>query len=112
MMRISTTCCRTRAQPDCVQSRSNTMQSKTRLSAYWITTGLLAAAFLAGGVAELAGAPAAAAALRGLGYPVYLLTILGIWKGPGAAAPPPPPPPPPKEWAYPRTFLHLPRPPP
>ena len=56
------------------------MQTKAIVIGYWVTTGLLAVAFLAGGVAELAAAPAVVAATTALGYPAYFLTILGAWK--------------------------------
>jgi len=58
---------------------------------YWITTGLIAIETFAGGVVDLThgradvfGGPRVADILRSLGYPVYLLTILGVWKIPGA----------------------------
>jgi len=56
------------------------MKSKPRVIGYWVTTGLLAAAFLAGGAAELASGTAAVASTLALGYPAYFLTILGAWK--------------------------------
>ena len=83
------------------------MQSKTRLIAYWVSTGLFAATFLASGAAELASAPAVAAAMRALGYPLYFLTILGAWKVLGAAALLAPRLPRLKEWAYAGIFFDL-----
>src|SRR5258706_7117371 len=56
------------------------MNTKPKLIGYWLTTGLFAAAFLAAGAAELAGAPSAVTATVALGYPAYVLTILGLWK--------------------------------
>lgn len=76
------------------------MQTKPKVIGYWVTTGLLAAALLSGGVAELAAAPAAVAATLALGYPAYFLTILGAWKVLSVPALLAPRLPRLKEWAY------------
>ena len=81
--------------------------TKPKLIGYWVTTGLFAAAFLASGAAEIAAAPAVVAAMRALGYPLYFLTILGIWKVLGAAALLAPRLPRLKEWAYAGIFFDL-----
>lgn len=73
---------------------------KTRNIGYWITTGLVALAFAAGGAFDLSGAPPAVEALRQLGYPAFLAGILGVWKLLGAAAVLAPGTPRLKEWAY------------
>ena len=59
--------------------------------AYWTTTSLIALETFAGGIMDLTGGrtnmfngPHVAAVLISLGYPVYLLTILGVCKIPGA----------------------------
>jgi hypothetical protein len=83
------------------------MQTKPKTIAYWITTGLFAALFLASGGAELASAPAVVAAMRPLGYPPYFLTILGTWKVFGAGALLAPRLPRLKEWAYAGIFFDL-----
>jgi hypothetical protein len=83
------------------------MQSKSRVIGYWVTTGLLAAMVLAGGIAELATAPAAVAATRALGYPAYFLTILGVWKVLSVPALLAPRLPRLKEWAYAGIFFDL-----
>src|SRR5260221_4270919 len=83
------------------------MQTKPRAIGYWVATGLLAAAFLAGGAAELSSAPAAVAATRSLGYPLYVLTILGVWKVLAVAALLSPRLPRLKEWAYAGIFFDL-----
>lgn len=64
---------------------------KTRIIVYWISTILIALETLAGGVLDLAHGPTNAfggthvvSVVKGLGYPVYLLVILGVWKIPGA----------------------------
>jgi hypothetical protein len=74
--------------------------SKGRTIAYWATTGLLALALAAGGIMDLTLAPELAASLEGLGYPLYLAAILGVWKLLGAAAIVAPKMPIVKEWAY------------
>ena len=64
---------------------------KAKLIFYWITTGLIALETFAGGVTDLiyggtsvVSGPLVTDIVTSLGYPVYLLTILGIWKLPGA----------------------------
>lgn len=56
---------------------------------YWISTGLLALAMLNSGVIQLLKIKAAlydVTAMTHLGYPIYFLTILGIWKILGVGA--------------------------
>lgn len=71
-----------------------------RTAAYWTTTSILCLSFLSGGVAWLAHLEAPAKGLAELGYPVYLLTLLGTWKVLGALALLAPGLPRVKEWAY------------
>jgi hypothetical protein len=84
-----------------------TEYSKGRTIGYWITTGLFAAAFLASGAAELTSAPAVVAATRALGYPLYLVTLLGVWKVLSVPALLAPGLPRLKEWAYAGIFFDL-----
>jgi uncharacterized membrane protein YphA (DoxX/SURF4 family) len=80
---------------------------KARLISYWATTTLIALETLAGGVTDLAhgrtnvvaGMPVVDV-VTSLGYPVYVLKILGIWKLLGAIALLVPRFPRLKEWAY------------
>ena len=51
---------------------------------YWGTTGLLALGMIGAGIQELRHAPELVEAAAGLGYPEYLLTMLGIAKLLGA----------------------------
>lgn len=74
------------------------MSTNTKI--YWATTGLFGAAMLASGFADLARAPAVAEGLAALGYPAYLMAILGVWKLLGVAAIAAPRFPRLKEWAY------------
>jgi uncharacterized membrane protein YphA (DoxX/SURF4 family) len=75
--------------------------------AYWIATTLIALETLAGGVMDLAhgrtmviaGTPVVDV-VTSIGYPVYVLTILGIWKLLGGATLLAPRLPRLKEWAY------------
>jgi uncharacterized membrane protein len=53
---------------------------------YWISTVLVAVAMLLSGFMHLTHQPPVAAAMRSLGYPGYLSTILGTAKLLGAAA--------------------------
>ena len=87
---------------------------KTKLISYWVTTIFTSLELLAGGVTDLmhgrtalvAGEPVAEV-LAHLGYPVYLLTILGVWRLLGAIALLLPRFPRLKEWAYAGTFIEL-----
>lgn len=53
---------------------------KARTIIYWISTGLLVAGMFAGAIAQLFRAKANVEGFRLLGYPVYMMTILGTWK--------------------------------
>lgn len=53
---------------------------------YWISTGLFALAMTASGLIELMRSPEMVAGFQQLGYPLYLMTILGVAKLLGAAA--------------------------
>lgn len=64
---------------------------KVKMLLYWTTTTLIALETLVGGVMDLIhgrtglfSGPLVADVVTSLGYPVYVLTILGIWKIPGA----------------------------
>ncbi len=79
---------------------------------YWATTIIVVLELLAGGVTDLIRGPAllfvgdpVVLALAQLGYPLYLLTILGVWKLLGAIALLLPRFPRLKEWAYAGTFF-------
>lgn len=87
---------------------------KTKIIVYWVTTIVVVLELLAGGVADLIHGPALLFAgdpvvliLAQLGYPVYLLTILGVWRLLGAIALLVPRFPRLKEWAYAGTVIEL-----
>jgi len=73
----------------------------------WITTGVLGVAMLAGGVTDVTRQPTNVQVVVQLGYPVYLCTILGIWKILAAAALFLPRRQRLKEWAYAGIFFNL-----
>ena len=85
---------------------------KTKVIGYWATTIFVALELLAGGLTDLVqgrevlvvGQPVDQV-MAHLGYPVYLLTILGVWKLLGAIAILVPRFPRLKEWAYAGTFF-------
>lgn len=54
--------------------------SKSKLIAYWFTTVLLTLGMLAGGIAQLLHVKWNADGIIHLGFPVYVLNILGTWK--------------------------------
>jgi hypothetical protein len=83
------------------------MTSRAKTIGYRATTGLLVLGAVAGGGGQLARAPANVEAIVALGYPVYLLTILGFWKLCAAAALLAPGLPRVKEWAYAGLFFVL-----
>jgi uncharacterized membrane protein YphA (DoxX/SURF4 family) len=60
------------------------MNEKRLVSSYWITTSVLAAGMLVAGIQELRHAPEILEGARRLGYPDYVLTLLGAAKLVGA----------------------------
>jgi hypothetical protein len=53
---------------------------KSRKTTFWIVTGLLSFGMISGGIAQLIRAKPNVDGMISLGYPLYVLTILGIWK--------------------------------
>lgn len=78
----------------------NNKTEKRRRIAYWIATGLLSFGMLSGGIAQLLRLQANAEGIMRLGYPLYFMTILGIWKIAGVTVLLIPRFPLLKEWAY------------
>jgi len=74
--------------------------TKNKKIIYWITTGFLAFGMLAGGIQQLFQIGGYVEIVTGLGYPLYLLSILGAWKILGVIAVLAPKFPLVKEWAY------------
>jgi len=67
---------------------------------YWITTLFLSVGMLAGGTQQMLQIGGYNEIITGLGYPLYLLSILGVWKILGVIALLIPKFPLLKEWAY------------
>ena len=80
---------------------------KLRLIAYWVTTVLGPASFVIGGILFLSHGQQQVATLTHLGYPPYLLYILGFWKLLAVIAVLVPGFPRLKEWAYAGFFFEL-----
>lgn len=80
---------------------------KTKLIGYWATTAILAFVLLSGGAAQLAQRRENVEGMEHLGYPLYFMTILGIWKLLGAITLLVPRFPRLKEWAYAGIFFEL-----
>ncbi|OGS79896.1 MAG: DoxX-like family protein [Candidatus Fluviicola riflensis] len=74
--------------------------SKTTKIIYWISTIWLALGMLSTGIVQLIKMEEEVVKFKSLGYPVYLLTILGIWKILGVVVILIPKFPVLKEWAY------------
>src|SRR5262249_1368388 len=62
------------------ETKGPAVTTKSKTITYWGSTALLAFVLLSGGVAYLAHQDDAAAGIAQLGYPSYLLVILGAWK--------------------------------
>ena len=61
-------------------------QPRGKIIAYWIVTLLLAAALMLSGIGQLMQFGGNVELVTKLGYPLYILTILGIWKVLGVIA--------------------------
>ena len=80
---------------------------KIRLISYWTTTGVLALELLVGGAWDLMHLPYVVGIVTHLGYPIYVLTILGFWKLLASAALLAPRFPRLKEWASAGVFFEM-----
>jgi hypothetical protein len=78
-----------------------------RSIAFWVTTVLFALALGGSAFADLVQAPPIVEGFGHLGYPLYLTTLLGVWKVLGVAAVLAPGLPRLKEWAYAGFFFEL-----
>ncbi|MBX3243185.1 MAG: DoxX family protein [Acidobacteria bacterium] len=74
--------------------------TKAKKIIYWIATIWLSLGMLSSAVVQLMRIPEGVEAVSRLGYPSYLLTILGVWKILGVVAILAPKLPLLKEWAY------------
>ena len=81
---------------------------KTKSILYWVTTILVAVSIGSGGVAQVAHLQQNVDGfVHVLGYPLYFVTVLGVWKVLGAIAILVPRLPRLKEWAYAGIFFDL-----
>ena len=74
---------------------------------YWVATIFLSLGMLAGGIQQMLQVGGYNEIVTGLGYPLYLLSIIGVWKILGVAAILMPRLPLLKEWAYAGFFFVL-----
>jgi uncharacterized membrane protein YphA (DoxX/SURF4 family) len=81
--------------------------TKPRAIGYWTTTTILALTLLSGGVAQMLGWHEAVEGVVRLGYPAYVVTIIGVWKLLGGIAVLVPRFPRLKEWAYAGVIIDL-----
>ncbi len=83
------------------------MTARTRSIAYWIVTLFFIVGMGGSAIADLVLAPPIVEGITHLGYPVYFITLLGVWKALGVVALAAPGFPRLKEWAYAGFFFHL-----
>ena len=74
---------------------------------YWVCTVLVVFFMLPGGIFEVMRSPQAVTGMKALGYPVFFVVLLGVWKILGSIALLAPKFPVLKEWAYAGIFFDL-----
>jgi hypothetical protein len=74
---------------------------------YWVSTALVVLALVLGGLADLAHPRAVVEGMVRIGYPLYSLTLIGLWKVLGGLALVWPGLPRLKEWAYAGVFFAM-----
>ena len=80
---------------------TSTMKAeRTRAIVHWVATALLVFELILGGIWDVLRVPHVRVVIERLGYPLYFLVILGVWKLLGAVALVIPHFPRLKEWAY------------
>lgn len=75
-------------------------KSKVHAVLYWITTLWLSLGMVSSGIVQIIHLDVEVTAMEHLGYPIYILTLLGLWKILGVIAILVPKFPVVKEWAY------------
>lgn len=92
----------TKSNTNSITARPNdeVRQGRTRKIVYWVATLWLALGMASTGIVQLIKMEEEVANFTNLGYPLYLMTILGIWKLLGVIAILIPKFPLLKEWAY------------
>jgi len=56
------------------------MTQKSKTIWYWIITGILSFCLFSGGLAQALQVQGAVQGFKPLGYPVYFISVIGIWK--------------------------------
>lgn len=79
----------------------------SKIIGYWVATGLFSVALAASGLAHLTKVEAVVASMTAMGYPLYFMTIIGMWKLAGAIVLLIPGQAVLKEWAYAGFLIHL-----
>ena len=87
-------------------AKLSTAPSRGRTIAYWITTLVLGAEGIVGGILGLARWTPYVAIIRHLGYPMYLMTIISAWYIVAGLVVLVPHSPRVKEWAYSGLFIN------
>src|SRR5262252_9402154 len=83
------------------------MTARTRTVLYWATTIFVVFNIFSGGLAELLQLQGNIEGMQALGYPLYVMTILGTWKVLGSIALLAPRFPRLKEWAHAGIFFNM-----
>lgn len=68
------------------KNTESTGSKKLNKIIYWIATIWLSLGMVSTGIVQLIKVPEEVATITGMGYPVYFLTILGVWKMLGVVA--------------------------
>jgi uncharacterized membrane protein YphA (DoxX/SURF4 family) len=90
-----------------LKKKKEDMTMKVKMLAYWATTAILVFVMVSGAVGELTHQWGTLETNTILGYPLYLLTIIGVWKVLGAIALVVPGFSRIKEWAYAGMFFNM-----
>src|SRR5882724_220446 len=95
------------AQRSSMNKKKEDTAMKFKMIAYWATTAILAFVMISGAYGELTQQWGTPETHTVLGYPLYLLTIIGLWKVLGAITLVVPRFPRLKEWAYAGMFFNM-----
>jgi len=82
-------------------------RTRVKALAYWACTGVIAFVFISGGLAYAMAVPDVVQGVMQLGFPLYFIQLLGVWKVLGGLAALAPGLPRLKEWAYFGMFVDL-----
>ncbi|MFP7224532.1 DoxX family protein [Priestia filamentosa] len=63
-----------------IKGRDQKMKTKGKMIAYWTVTSLLAVSILLSGIGQLMKLGGNIELVKNIGYPLYIMNILGIWK--------------------------------